>query len=533
MCSSRIGLIASGSLQGSPPGRSSIAWFVGASTVSDVASLITWSSCVHSSASRKVERSAEPLMPSHTGAPDGIVTTGSVVVVAGVVVVVVGATVVVGAAVVVGGSVVVVVVVVVVSGTVVVVVVVLVVVVSGTVVDSATVVEVVDVVDDVDDVVLVVDSIEGSVGPVSSSSSCAQISSAMRTTISAATPAISAASGPGWRYHGSGSGSNGGPVEGIAVVGIPLSVGGGTGGITVVGSGSRSLPIGGRLSGVGDESGGSGGKASVGSGSSPYGPRSLIGPSSQMGCDCRRTSEVDDRLRLGLGGVQVVGVGARRQVLPAAVADDEHDRPAPDLGGHLHRPGQRGAGGQPGEDADLHQSAGPLDRFARPHDALAVQQVAAVPLLEHRRDVALLEVAQALDALAERRFDGDHLDRRVLLLEEPAGAHQRAARAEPGDEVGDLRAVLPDLRPGALVVGAWVGVVAVLVEEAPLGVLGGQRVGPLDGAVGTLGAGRQDDLGAEHLEHLATLDRHVLGQQDLDRMALDPGDGGEGDAGVA
>src|SRR6185503_8817956 len=138
----------------------------------------------------------------------------------------------------------------------------------------------------------------------------------------ATTPAISAASGPGWRYHGSGSGSNGGssppppppppsppyggpgsygpPVVGIAVVGIPLSVGGGggAGGITVVGSGSRSLPMGGKPSGVGDESGGSGGKTSVGSGSCPSGPRSLIGPSSQMGCGCRRTSEVDDRLGL-------------------------------------------------------------------------------------------------------------------------------------------------------------------------------------------------------------------------------------------
>ena len=75
---------------------------------------------------------------------------------------------------------------------------------------------------------------------------------------------------------------------------------------------------------------------------------------------------------------------------------------------------------------------------------------------------------------------------RVLLLEEPAGAHQRAAGAEAGDEVGDLRAVAPDLRPGALVVGPRVGVVAVLVEEAPLGMLGGHLLGPAHGAVGAL-----------------------------------------------
>ena len=78
-------------------------------------------------------------------------------------------------------------------------------VVDDEVVVSGTVVDVVEVVDDVDDVVLVVDSIDGNVGPVSSSSLRDQMKRATTTTISAATPAISAASGPGWRYHGSGS----------------------------------------------------------------------------------------------------------------------------------------------------------------------------------------------------------------------------------------------------------------------------------------------------------------------------------------
>ena len=96
---------------------------------------------------------------------------------------------------------------------------------------------------------------------------------------------------------------------------------------------------------------------------------------------------------------------------------------------------------------------------------------------------------------------------RVLLLEVPTGAHQRAAGAEAGDEVGDLGAVAQDLRAGALVVGQRVGVVAVLVQEAPLGMLGGQLLGPPHGAVAALLAGREDHLGAEHLEHLAALDR--------------------------
>ena len=202
--------------------------------------------------------------------------TGTIVVVV-VVAAVVGAAVVVGASVV-GGSVVLVV------DVVDVVVVDELVVVAGSVggaepvvVDSRTVVD-------------VVDSIDGNVGSmVSSSSSDAHTRRAMRATISAARPAMSAASGPGWRYHGSSAGSsnggssppppppppgpNGGPgsygppVEGIAVVGA-ASPGGGPAGITRVGSGSRSLPRGGR---------GSGGPV----GSCPNGLGSLIGPSSQ------------------------------------------------------------------------------------------------------------------------------------------------------------------------------------------------------------------------------------------------------------
>jgi hypothetical protein len=57
--------------------------------------------------------------------------------------------------------------------------------------------------------------------------------------------------------------------------------------------------------------------------------------------------------------------------------------------------------------------------------------------------------------------------------------------------------------------------------------------GPGHGPVRTLLARGEDDLGAEDLEHLATLDRHARGHEDLDRVALDAGDGGEGDAGVA
>ncbi len=125
-------------------------------------------------------------------APGGTVISGTVVVVA-------GGAVVVGAAVVVGGSVVVVV------GASVVVVVDVVVLVELDVVVSGSVVVVVDSVEDGGTEVEVVVTTGSVSSVVSSSSPEVHRSRAMRATMRAATPAISAATGPGWRYHGSGS----------------------------------------------------------------------------------------------------------------------------------------------------------------------------------------------------------------------------------------------------------------------------------------------------------------------------------------
>ena len=231
--------------------------------------------------------------------------------------------------------------------------------------------------------------------------------------------------------------------------------------------------------------------------------------------------------------VEVVGPGAGGDVLPAVVADHEHDGALVDLVSDLRRAGQRRAGRDAGEDPDLAQLAGPLDGLAGSDDALAVEQLVATPLLEHRRDVALVDVAQALDPLSQRRLDGDDLDVGVLLLEEPADAHERAAGPEAGHEVGDLGHVGPDLGTGGAVVGGGVRLVGVLVEERPLGVLVGQLAGPGHRAVRTLGTRAEDDLGPVDLEQLAPLDRDVLGQDDLDRVALHPGDHRQGDTGVA
>ena len=114
---------------------------------------------------------------------------------------------------------------------------------------------------------------------------------------------------------------------------------------------------------------------------------------------------------------------------------------------------------------------------------------------EDGRDVAVVEVAEPVDHLAGRWLDGPHLDVGILLLQVAADTEQGARRAQSGHEVGDLGAVPPDLGSGALVVGLGIGRVGVLVEEGPLGVLGGQCLGPSHRAVGPLGAGRLDDLG--------------------------------------
>src|SRR5690606_12936795 len=188
-----------------------------------------------------------------------------------------------------------------------------------------------------------------------------------------------------------------------------------------------------------------------------------------------RSPRSEDDQPLGQLGdlVDVAGPGPGGQVLPPAVREDDDDRAGVDLAGHPGRAGHGRPAGDAGEHPDVGEPAGPLDPPPGPDDALAVEQVGPAPLLVDGRDVALVQVPQALDPLAERRLDGHHLDVGVLLLEVAPDAHQRAGGAEPGDEVRDLGAVPPDLRARALVVGPGVGLVGVLVEEGPLGVLVG------------------------------------------------------------
>src|SRR4029078_567514 len=86
---------------------------------------------------------------------------------------------------------------------------------------------------------------------------------------------------------------------------------------------------------------------------------------------------------------------------------------------------------------------------------------------------------------------------------------------------------------GSLVVREWVGVVAVLIEEAPVGVGRRHLLGAADSTVAAFLSWREDDLGAEHFQHLPALARNAGRHQDLDRVALHLGDRRKRDSGVA
>ena len=263
--------------------------------------------------------------------------------------------------------------------------------------------------------------------------------------------------------------------------------------------------------------------------------RSAIGP---RGARTRETAlEVDDLLGPLGDLVEVVGPGARGQVLPATVRRDHHNGGGLTLRQRqcaLHGAGQGRPRRDPGEDPHFGQAPRPLDRLPRPDDGLAVQEFGTAEILEDGRDVPVVEVAQPVDHLPSRRLHGPDLyGLPQLLAQEAPDAEQRPRRAEPGHEVRDARAVTQDLGSGALVVRFGIGRVGVLVEEDPLGVLLGQAAGHADGAVGPLGPRRLNDLRTPQLEELAALHRHVGRHDHLERVALDLADHGEPDAGVA
>ena len=132
------------------------------------------------------------------------------------------------------------------------------------------------------------------------------------------------------------------------------------------------------------------------------------------------------------------------------------------------------------------------------------------------------------------RLDRDDLHARNFGLEHFAHAGDRPARADAGHEhVHSTLRVPEDLtRRGPAMDFDVRGVVELLRDERA----GRVRLdldGFVDGALHAQGAGREDEFGAVGLEDLAPLDAHRLGHGENESVALDRGDEGQADSGVA
>src|SRR6202044_4060837 len=158
-----------------------------------------------------------------------------------------------------------------------------------------------------------------------------------------------------------------------------------------------------------------------------------------------------------------------RQVAAATVGKQHHD----DVAGRRRRGRPRGGPrGEPARAADQQRFL--TSQPARHPERLGVADrddlVTDVLVVGLRPDVlayTLDQVGPPAAAGVHRTFGvGAHDPHPAAgdLLQVPAGARDRAARPDPGHEVGDLPlGLLPDLRAGRLVVRAWVVGVRVLV----------------------------------------------------------------------
>ena len=125
------------------------------------------------------------------------------------------------------------------------------------------------------------------------------------------------------------------------------------------------------------------------------------------------------------------------------------------------------------------------------------------------------------------------MDLREGLAESLPGTHERPAGAEAGDQGVDPRQRLGDLCARALVVGARVRLVRVLVEHEVAGVALRQVQREANGAVRPLGRRREDELRAVELQELDPLRRGVLREDAGQAVTLQLRDHCERDSRVA
>ena len=192
-----------------------------------------------------------------------------------------------------------------------------------------------------------------------------------------------------------------------------------------------------------------------------------------------------------------------------------------------------------------HQDALDLGHPAGGEEALLVADrddvVVEVRVPRGREEVladALHEVRAPRPAREHRALGvgGDDLDGRVLGLQVAGDPGDRAARAGPGDEVGDAPGRLgPQLGPGGLLVGQRVGRVGVLVGPERVA-LGRQALGDRVVALRVLGGDgdrAHDDLGPVGLEQRDLLRSDLVGHHEHAAVAALGSDDGEADPGVA
>ena len=130
-------------------------------------------------------------------------------------------------------------------------------------------------------------------------------------------------------------------------------------------------------------------------------------------------------------------------------------------------------------------------------------------------------------------LDRDHLQVGVALLQERAGAGDRAAGADAGDQVVDLAVeCLPQLRAGRPAVRFGVGGVRELVGQEDVGVAR-HRLGGGDGLVHAAHRLGDVDLRAVEPQQALALAAHPLRQRQDQVVALGRAHERERDAGVA
>src|SRR4051794_1286739 len=221
--------------------------------------------------------------------------------------------------------------------------------------------------------------------------------------------------------------------------------------------------------------------------------------------------------------------GLRGEVLPSAVGKETDDLRAVELRCDASRDVHDGAGGDAGEDALLlRELTVRAQRIGGVHEELPIED----RLVEDRRDEALLERAETVDAVAEPRLPGGDLNVRVVLVEPFADAHERSAGPEAGDEVRHLREIAHDLGAGSLVVRVGIRRVPVL-ERHEVAVVLRQALRNLDRAVRSLVRRREDHLGSEELQETDPLLARVVRDHNAEGVPLAARHHGKGDAGVA